>query len=285
MKKPNKYHRFFSSMWFFVLLFLLGAGLILYPLVSNYIYFEVANEEITAFQSGVEALADTEKDERLALAQAYNRAVNYQQITDPWTAEEEAGVAEYARMLEVQELLGYVVIPKINERLPIYAGTSAAVLEKGVGHLEGTALPIGGVDTHSFLTAHRGLPTAQLFRQLDRLATGDIFYVTNLYETLAYQVDQIKVVEPNAIEAIQVIEGGDYLTLLTCTPYMVNSHRLLVRGVRVDDAFSGDAEEVIGLPARVNPFLIAVVAVVGVLSLLVVYVIWRVRRGRGRRRR
>lgn len=136
-------------------------------------------------------------------------------------------------MLEVNEQLGYLAIPTIGLDLPIYAGTSAKVLEKGSGHLEGSSLPVGGQSTHSVLTAHRGLPSARLFTDLNQLKKGDRFYVTNLKETLAYKVNQIKVIEPSQLDALTIVEGKDYVTLLTCTPYMINSHRLLVRGERI----------------------------------------------------
>ena len=156
-------------------------------------------------------------------------------LEDPYTQEEkEAGLAEYARMLEVNEQMGHVQIPKIGLDAPIYAGTSETVLQKGIGHMEGTSLPVGGESTHSVITGHRGLPSAELFTELDELEIGDKFYIKYIGGTLAYEVDQIKVVEPTDFSQITIEEGQDYLTLLTCTPYMVNSHRLLVRGHRTE---------------------------------------------------
>lgn len=137
-------------------------------------------------------------------------------------------------MLEVQEMIGYVTIPKIDVHLPIRAGTSDQVLERGAGHLEGTSLPVGGPSTHAVITAHRGLASAIMFRHLDQLAEGDVFYITNIETTLAYQVDQILTVEPSDFSPVLVTKDQDYCTLLTCTPYMINSHRLLVRGHRVE---------------------------------------------------
>ena len=136
-------------------------------------------------------------------------------------------------MLEVAEKIGFVEIPKIDVNLPIYAGTSMEVLDKGCGHLEGTSLPVGGPSTHAVLTAHRGLPKAKMFRELDKLKEGDVFYVHNIQTVLAYKVDRIMTVEPSNFDPILVEEGKDYTTLLTCTPYMINSHRLLVRGHRI----------------------------------------------------
>ncbi|MDU7299172.1 MAG: class C sortase, partial [Finegoldia magna] len=137
------------------------------------------------------------------------------------------------RMLEVKEKIGHVEIPKINQDLPMYAGTSEDVLQIGIGHLEGTSLPIGGNNTHAVLTAHSGLPTAKLFTDLKMMKIGDKFYVHNIFGTLAYQVDQIKIVDPSNFNDLLIVKGHDYCTLLTCTPIMINSHRLLVRGHRV----------------------------------------------------
>lgn len=153
---------------------------------------------------------------------------------DPYSEEKKKqGRAEYARMLEVHEMIGHVEIPKINQDLPIYAGTAEEVLQKGVGHLEGTSLPIGGNSTHAVLTAHSGLPEATLFTHLNQLEIGDKFYIHNISETIAYQVDQIKVIDPTNFNDLLIDPGHDYVTLLTCTPIMINTHRLIVRGHRV----------------------------------------------------
>ena len=136
-------------------------------------------------------------------------------------------------MLEVHEKIGYVSIPKIRQKLPIYAGTAETVLEKGAGHMEGTSLPVGGASTHTVITAHRGLPSATMFRHLDELKRGDIFYIHNIRDVLAYKVDRILTVEPSNFKYVLVDAGYDKATLLTCTPYMINSHRLLVTGHRV----------------------------------------------------
>jgi len=180
-------------------------------------------------------LSKEEIEERIKLAKAYNSTLDPSKLSDPYSKEEKnRGVAEYARMLQVGELIGHVEIPKIDENLPIYAGTSEDILQKGAGHLEGSSLPVGGEGTHSVITAHRGLPTAALFTKLDKLQKGDVFFIHNIQTVLAYEVDQILVVEPSDFSPILVESGKDYVTLLTCTPYMVNSHRLLVRGHRIE---------------------------------------------------
>lgn len=224
-----------------IVLFLLGLSAALYPHLSRYYYSIEAKEEVLRFEQKRQDLAQEEVEERLRLAQAYNQTLDPRLLGDPFTEEEQQGIAEYARMLEVMEKIGHVQIPSLGEDLPIYAGTSHSVLQKGAGHLEGTSLPIGGTSTHTIITAHRGLPSATLFSNVDRLKIGDRFYLHNLTHTLAYEVDQILVVEPSDFAPILVVPGKDYATLLTCTPYMINSHRLLVRGKRI--AYTAPVEE------------------------------------------
>lgn len=221
------------------LLFLLGLLIFAYPVISNYVYQRTADTVNNDFDEAVAQIDDTKIQENLTLAYAYNvflsETTGNIRLEDPYTQEEkEAGLAEYARMLEVNEQMGHVQIPKIGLDAPIYAGTSETVLQKGIGHMEGTSLPVGGESTHSVITGHRGLPSAELFTELDELEIGDKFYIKYIGGTLAYEVDQIKVVEPTDFSQITIEEGQDYLTLLTCTPYMVNSHRLLVRGHRTE---------------------------------------------------
>ena len=222
-----------------ILIFLLGLGIFAYPAISNYIYQKTADTVNNDFDEAVAQIDDNTIQENLNLAHAFNvylsQATGNITLEDPYTQEEkEAGLAEYARMLEVNEQMGHVQIPKIGLDAPIYAGTSETVLQKGIGHMEGTSLPVGGESTHSVITGHRGLPSAELFTKLDELEIGDKFYIKYIGGTLAYEVDQIKVVEPTDFSQITIEEGQDYLTLLTCTPYMVNSHRLLVRGHRTE---------------------------------------------------
>ncbi|MDO5650154.1 MAG: class C sortase [Gallicola sp.] len=217
-----------------ILLFILGLGIALYPLVSRLYYKREANNQVQSFEIKKATIEDEDLKRRIALAKGYNQTLDPSKIGDPYSKEEQEGVAEYARMLEVSEKIGHVEIPKIGEDLPIYAGTREVVLQKGVGHLEGTSLPIGGENTHTVVTAHRGLPSAKLFSDLDKLEIGDKFYIHNIETVLAYRVDQILVVEPWDFEPVLVVKGHDYATLLTCTPYMLISHRLLVRGERID---------------------------------------------------
>lgn len=222
-----------KKVWPLVVLFIAGFVIMMYPIISNYYYRIEANNQIMEFAENAKKLDNNEILRRIELAEAYNSVLDPSRLADPYTDKEKEGIAEYARMLEVKEKIGFVEIPKIDTNLPIYAGTSNEVLNKGVGHLEGTSLPIGGKSTHTVLTAHRGLPSARLFRDLDKLEKGDIFYVHNIQTVLAYEVDQILTVDPSNFDPVLVVDGEDYATLLTCTPYMINSHRLLVRGHRV----------------------------------------------------
>lgn len=218
----------------FIIIFILGALVFLYPLISRLYYRIEANNQVASYEKELEGLSEEEIARRMELAQAFNDSLSNTGLEDPYSKERyDKGRAEYARMLEVAEKIGHVEIPKIGQDLPIYAGTSDDVLEKGVGHLEGTSLPIGGNSSHTVLTAHSGLPKAKLFTDLKDLRVGDKFYIHNIKETLAYQVDQILTVEPENFNDLLIVPGHDYATLLTCTPIMINTHRLLVRGHRV----------------------------------------------------
>lgn len=223
----------FKKNWKIILVFVLGLMIAIYPIISNYYYTVENNNQVKDFQEAVSQMPDKEVLERIDLAKAYNDTLDPSRLADPYTEREKKGVENYARMLEVREKIGYIDVPKINQQIPVYAGTSEDVLQHACGHLEGTSLPIGGKDTHAVITAHRGLPQVKLFRDLDKMEVGDLFFFTNVKETLAYKVDQILVVEPWDFEPVLVVEGKDLMTLLTCTPYMINSHRLLVRGHRV----------------------------------------------------
>lgn len=216
------------------LIFLLGSLILLFPIVSQVSYYLASHQNINRFEREVSKMDTSAIDRRIALAKAYNETVSRNPLViDPFTRKQKEGLREYARMLEVHEQIGHVAVPSIGVDIPIYAGTAESVLQKGSGHLEGTSLPVGGQSTHAVLTAHRGLPTARLFTDLNKVKKGQIFYVTNIKETLAYKVVSIKVVNPTALSTVKVVKGKDYMTLLTCTPYMINSHRLLIKGERI----------------------------------------------------
>lgn len=236
-----------KSNWFFKLIFVLGFLILMYPQVSRLYYRVQSTQEVAAFEEGKASLSDEEIKKRMALARDFNDSLVNQNMEDPYSkARHERGRAAYARMLEIHEQIGHIQIPTIDLDIPIRAGTSEEVLQTSAGHLEGTSLPIGGNSTHTVITAHSGLPTAKLFTDIKDLKKGDRFYIHNIAETLAYEVDQIKVIEPSNFKDLVVVSGHDYATLLTCTPIGINTHRLLVRGHRVpydkavDDQFVAD---------------------------------------------
>lgn len=234
MKKNNKILIKFINYLTTFLVFL-GILIISYPMVSRMYYYNVSQKNIDEFKEGVKKITSEEILQRISLAKSYNDSLSNINVEDPYMRKKhEEGKNEYARMLEVQEKIGYIQIPSLDLSLPIYAGTSESVLQKGVGHMEGTSLPIGGESTHCILTAHTGLNTARMFTDIDKLKKGDIFLIENIKETLAYKVDGIQVIEPTDFSQLVIVPKEDYVTLLTCTPYMVNSHRLLVKGVRTE---------------------------------------------------
>ena len=215
------------------LLFFTGAGVFFYPTVSNYFAEREQISVIREYQAQMETGSTEDLEAEWEKAEAYNENLAGDPVKDPFVPG--SGYAlpgNYEEVLNVGGVMGYVEIPKIDVLLPIYHGTSEEVLEKGVGHIESTALPIGGNFRHSVLTGHRGLPSAKLFTRLDEMEIGDIFLIHVLDQTLAYEVDQIKTVLPTELGDIQAIPEKDLVTLLTCTPYGVNTHRLLVRGSR-----------------------------------------------------
>lgn len=268
-KKVNKK----KSRWVFRLIFLLGFLVMVYPLISRFYYRIESNEQVETFSTGAKKLDTKEIDRRINLAKAFNDSLSGKIASDPYTRkQQEEGRKEYARMLEVEEMIGTVDIPKINQKLPIYAGTSEDILQKGVGHLEGTSLPIGGNSSHTVLTAHSGLPEATLFTHLNQLEIGDKFYIENIEGIIAYQVDQIKVIEPSNFEDLMISPGHDYATLLTCTPIMINTHRLIVRGHRVPYVPAVD-EELIRESRNNWIFRTLFFAALGLIILLIILIL------------
>ena len=218
-----------------ILILMLGLSVISYPSLSNYLAELNGSRVLQDYDQAVLDKEPTGLQAEWDAAETYNQNLTGSPVRDPFV--EGSGMAmseDYASVLNVDGLMGYLEVPKISLSLPIYHGTSEEVLKKGIGHLEGSTLPIGGASRHAVLTGHSGLVQAKLFTDLTRLQVGDLFYAHLLGQTLGYQVDKIKVVEPNDTGDLMRVQGEDYCTLLTCTPYGVNSHRLLVRGTRVD---------------------------------------------------
>lgn len=227
----------------FILMILLGLGIILYPLISNQLNERYYQKIIGNYQHTVTQKSNAQNEALLQEARVYNNSLTSTHIVDVFQNPNQETSAEYLSILNVNDegMMGYISIPKIDVRIPIYHGTSAETLQEGVGHLEGSSFPVGGESTHAILSAHRGLPSSRLFTDLDQLKEGDIFYIYVLDEVFAYQVDQILVTEPSETEALEIVDGKDYVTLVTCTPYAVNTHRLLVRGERIE--YSKQVEE------------------------------------------
>ena len=221
-----------------IVIFLLGAGIFLYPAISNYFAVQNQAHTIKEYQVAVQNTGTEELDAAWKEAEEYNENLAGNPVHDPFVPGSGYVLPDnYKDVLNINGdgIMGYVEIPKINVYLPIYHGTSEEVLEKGAGHLDVTYLPIGGESRHSVISAHRGLPSAELFTRLDEMKEGDVFYIHVLEKTMEYKVDQIRVIEPEDLASLQVENGRDLVTLLTCTPYAVNTHRLLVRGTRVPD--------------------------------------------------
>ena len=213
-----------------VLLLLVGLGLILYPLLSNYFASGEQSAVQAQYVDEVSAMENAKIEAELEAARLYNEALLSVQDTD------EVKLRAYDELLNFagNGVMATLEIPAIDVELPVYHGIGEDVLQKGAGHMPGTSLPVGGESTHAVISAHSGLPAARLFTDLDKLEKGDLFYIHVLGETLCYEVDQIVVTIPSDTEAIQIEKGQDYVTLLTCTPYGVNTHRLLVRGRRTE---------------------------------------------------
>lgn len=215
-----------------LIIFFVGLCVMLYPAISQYWNSKVQSRVVDDMNRLMDSMKKDDYTEYFVAAQEYNKQLNEL----PFALNDYKQLTNYFSTLNLtgNGVMGVINIDKIQVVLPIYHGTSSVVLSQGCGHLEGTSLPIGGESTHSVLSAHRGLPSATLFTHLDKLQVGDTFTLTILGEVLTYQVDQIKIVTPADVSQIQVVEGEDYCTLLTCTPYGINTHRLLVRGKRTE---------------------------------------------------
>lgn len=215
-------------------IFLTGLVIMLYPFVSNWLATRRGIEKAEAYEAITVSLSKEEIAEQWRRAEEYNEHLRGDPVKDPFVPGSGRALPEnYMEVLNIEGAMGYLEIPAINVLLPIYHGVGEDVLQKGVGHIESTALPIGGKGSHAVLTGHTGLPEAKLFTDLINLETGDFFYLHILGEVLIYEVDQIVVIDPEDLSGLIAYEDRDYITLLTCTPYGVNSHRLVVRGERM----------------------------------------------------
>ena len=266
---------------FLVLLLLAGVSLLLYPSLSDYWNSMHQTRAIASYAETVSQLDTAQYDEMWKAAQDYNRSLAQRETAFALTDEQKAA---YESLLDVSGLgvMGYIEIPEIDCSLPIYHGTEESVLQVAVGHLEWSNLPVGGEGTHCVLSGHRGLPSAKLFTNLDKRAVGDTFLLRVLDEVLTYEVDQILIVEPEQVDALGIVPGEDYCTLVTCTPYGINTHRLLVRGHRVENTPEAARMHVTANATQFDPLLVAPVLAIPVLLLLLMILLVPKRRRKSR---
>lgn len=279
-KKKRKFNMISTIV--LLILFLVGLSVMLYPTVSDWWNSKVQTQAVVEYQQAVAKLDDSEKKAVFAKAHAYNSYLNT--LSSPFEEYEQLEQEGffYDNILNVSGtgIMGYITIPQIQVQLPIYHGTSAEVLNVAVGHLQGSSLPVGGKNTHAVISAHRGLPSARLFTDLDELVEGDIFTITILDEVYTYEVDKIRIVLPNEIDKLAIVPGEDRVTLMTCTPYGINTHRLLVQAKRIDTQYVSNA---VAAPdaVRVDPMLVVPVLCVPLLVGLIVF--WAITSRRSKR--
>lgn len=260
-----------------ILILLAAFSVVLYPTVSEYLYEKNSTRVISKYDAESVRLSREEQQKMLDDAEAYNRElVGKAEPVDAFSADTKETERRYQELLKLDSsgMMGYIKIPKINVQLPIYHGTSEAVLQAGAGHLEGTSLPVGGADTHTVISGHRGLKSKNLFTDLDQMTVGDIFYLKVLNVTLAYEVDQVLTVLPEETEALRIEPGKDLATLVTCTPYAVNTHRLLVRGHRIpyeEAAAKQNSREHAGLSFQMKMLLstVGIIAFIFLITILI----------------
>lgn len=239
-----------------VLVLLAGLSLLLYPGISSYWNSLHQTRAIASYAEEVTNLDSEQYAKLLENAREYNRMLSESSVGFVLSEEQ---LSEYEALLDIsgRGIMGYIEIPELNTSLPIYHGTDESVLQIAVGHLEWSSLPVGGESTHCVLSGHRGLPSAKLFTNLDQLQSGDIFTLRVLDEAISYEVDQILIVEPYEVESLSIIPGEDLCTLVTCTPYGINTHRLLVRGHRVDSLSQAQTIHITADAVQIEPLVAA----------------------------
>lgn len=267
-----------------VIIFLIGLSLLLYPTFSDYWNSFHQSRAIASYAETVAQLDNEEYDKIWEAAKEYNGKLRQKASTLALTEEQ---LEEYNSQLNISGdgVMGYIEIPSIDVHLPIYHGTEESVLQVAVGHIEGTSLPTGGIGTHAVFSGHRGLPSAKLFTDLDELIVGDTFIFRILDETLTYEVDQILIVEPQEIDELMIDPEKDLCTLVTCTPYGINSHRLLVRGHRVENAEETQELRVTADAMRIEPVVVAPMIAVPVLLVLFLWLMLKYRKPKNRKRK
>ena len=261
---------------FLVLILLAGLSLLLYPSVSDYWNSFHQSRAITSYAQDVANLDSEKYDRMLREAQTYNHELLNRENVYILTDEQKE---QYNKVLDITGtgIMGYVEIPSINCALPIYHGTEESVLQIAIGHLDWTSLPVGGESTHCVISGHRGLPSAKLFTDLDELVEGDVFMLRVMDEVMTYEVDRISIVLPKQTENLQIEKGEDYCTLVTCTPYGINSHRLLVRGHRIEN-IDTISIRVTADAIQIDPILVAPAVAAPILLLLLMWVLIKYRK-------
>ena len=251
-----------------ILIFLVGLSVMLYPTVSDYVNQRHQSRALASYDETVNEMSDADYTAYFEAADAYNQRL----AATPNSFFTPEQVSGYDETLDVSGtgIMGYITIPRIGVELPVYHGTSDGVLQVAAGHLEGSSLPVGGAGTHAVISAHRGLPSAKLFTNLDELEVGDTFTITVLDRVLTYEVDQISIVLPTETDLLQPVEGKDYVTLMTCTPYGINTHRLLVRGKRIENAENQKHIRVTADALRIEPIIVAPALAVPMLLVMLV---------------
>ena len=252
-----------------ILVFFVGLSVMLYPTISDYVNQLHQTRAVANYAADVDKLSDADYTAYFEVADAFNAQI----AADPDALYFPDRFPSYESTLDVTGtgIMGYITIEKIGVELPIYQGTSDAVLQVAAGHLEGTSLPVGGASTHAVISAHRGLPSAKLFTNLDQLEVGDTFTITVLDRVLTYEVDNISIILPTETDSLKVAEGKDYITLMTCTPYGINTHRLLVRGRRITTPDKLKHIRVTSDAIKIEPILTAPIMA---LPLLLVLLFW-----------
>ena len=265
----------------FVIMFIIGLSLVLYPSVSDYWNSFHQSKAIASYAEFVTDIDEEKGNKILEEAAAYNQ--NLAENKKSWFLTEEEK-AEYTKQLDITGtgIMGYIEIPVIKCSLPIYHGTDEGVLQIAIGHIEGSSLPVGGEGTHCVLSGHRGLPSAKLFSDLDELKEGDTFMIRVLNETLTYEVDQIRIVEPNDLTTLDIYEGQDLMTLVTCTPYGINTHRLLVRGHRVENLPNAFDIRITADATQIDPVTVAPALAIPMLIVLLIGMLIRYRKEKRR---
>lgn len=251
-----------------LIVLLVGLSVMLYPIISDWWNSRVQTRAIETYDENVREMDEEDFEEIFREAKEYNRLLCG--LAAPFNDYDQ--IPGYDSILDITDtgIMGYVTIPAIGVNLPIYHGTSVEVLNVAVGHFQGSSLPVGGTDTHAVISAHRGLPSAKLFSDLDELVEGDTFTVTILNEVLTYRVDKISIVLPNELDELAIIPGGDYVTLMTCTPYGVNSHRLLVRGKRIDTVYASTVN-VVSDAVLIDPMTVFPIVAAPMVAVLLLY--------------